>query len=80
MVIRRLEEQIKVNNCSLIQIKSFIEPTKNQAENTDLNDETRLEYLDLVEEESLRDKIQEDLMRNYELIASIKKSIDALFY
>lgn len=78
-IIERLEERRKVNKEFLAQIEIFIEFAKNQVKNRDLSKETRLRYLDLIEEEeSLYDKIEEDLKRNNELIKSIKGSTDAL--
>lgn len=81
LIIKGLEEQRKVNNGFLVQIEVFIEYAKNQLKNKNLSDKMRLKYLDLIEEEeSLHDRIQEDLKRNNELIKSIKKSTDALFH
>ncbi len=78
-VIERLEERRSVNKEFLAQIEIFIGFAKNQVKNKDLSEETRLRYLDLIEEEeSLHDRIKEDLKRNNELIKSIKGSTDAL--
>lgn len=80
LIIKRLEDRRKVNEEFLAQIEVFIEYAKNQVKNKGLSEETRLRYLDLIEEEqSLYDRINKDLKRNNELIESIKKSIKVLF-
>jgi hypothetical protein len=72
--IKKLRERKKEYEKFLGQIDNFIEYAKDQAKNND-NDELRLKYWDAVnEEESLRDKIQEHLKRNNDLIESIKNS------
>jgi len=79
-IIKGLNERREVNKEFLVQIEVFIEYAKHQVKNKNLSEETRLRYLDLImEEESLHDRIWKDLMRNEELIGSIKKSTDALF-
>lgn len=81
LIIKRLEDRRRVNNEFLVEIDDFVEYAKDQVENMDLDDGIRLRYLDLVEEEeSLRDRMQEDLKRNDKLIESIKKSTDTLIY
>lgn len=81
LIIKRLDDRRRVNKEFLVEIENFIEYAKDQVENMDLDDGIRLRYLDLVEEEeSLRDRIQEDLKRNDKLIESIKKSTDTLIY
>ncbi|MCZ3365110.1 MULTISPECIES: hypothetical protein [Methanobacterium] len=72
--IKKLRERKKEYQELLIQIDNFIEYAKDQAKNNDSNG-LRLKYWDAVnEEESLRDKIQEHLKKNDELIESIKNS------
>lgn len=81
LIIKRLEDRRRVNNEFLVEIDNFVEYAKDQVENIDLDDRIRIRYLDLVEEEeSLRDRIKEDLKRNDKLIKSIKKSTDTLIY
>lgn len=81
LIIKRLEDRRRVNNEFLVEIEDFVEYAKNQVENIDLDDGIRIRYLDLVEEEeSLHDRIKEDLKRNDKLIKSIKKSTDTLIY
>lgn len=79
-IINRLEERRKVNEDFLDQIETFIKYAKDQVKNKNLSEEARFKYLDLIEEEeSLHDRIKEDLKRNNKLIKSIKKSTDTLF-
>lgn len=79
-IIKRLDERRKVNKEFLAQIEVFIEYAKNQVKNKGISEETRLRYMDLIEEEkSLHDRINKDLKRNNELIESIKKSTNVLF-
>jgi topoisomerase IA-like protein len=81
LIIKRLDDRRRVNKEFLVEIENFVEYAKDQVENIDIDDGIRLRYLDLVEEEeSLRDRIKEDLKRNDKLIESIKKSTDILIY
>lgn len=78
-IIKRLEERRKVNEDFLVQIEIFIKYAKEQVKNKNLSEETRLRYLDLIEEEeSLHDRIKEDLKRNNELVKFIKESTNGL--
>ncbi len=80
LIIKRLEDRRTVSIEFLSEIDTFIEYAKKQVENKDISEEIRIKYLDLIEEEeSLRDRILEDLKRNDKLIKSIKKSTNALF-
>ncbi len=80
-IIKALEERRKVNKEFLSNIENFIEYARKQTENNLLSKERRLRYKDLLEEEeSLKERIKEDLKRNNELIKSIKKSTEELFH
>lgn len=72
--LKKLMERKKEYEEFLSQIDNFIEYAEDQAKNNN-SDELRLKYWDAVnEEKSLRDKIQEHLERNNDLIESIKNS------
>ncbi|MEL7670144.1 hypothetical protein [Methanobacterium sp.] len=72
--VKKLRERKKEYQEFLSQIDNFIEYAEDQAKNNN-SDELRLKYWDAVnEEKSLRDKIQEHLERNNDLIESIKNS------
>ncbi len=71
-LIKKLKERKEAYKEFLTQINDFIDYAHEQAKN---NDELRIKYLETIEEEeSLRDKINEYLKKNDELIESIKKS------
>ena len=79
LIIKTLEKRRKVNIEFLSNIETFLEYAKKQAKNDNLNEERRNRYKDLVEEEeSLKYRLKEDLIRNNELINSIKKSTKTL--
>ena len=78
-ILKAIEFRRKTNKKFLSDIKEFIEYINIKLENNHLDGEIREKYLDLIEEEqSLHDRIQQDIKHYDKMIESIKKSTNGL--